>query len=792
VVPTPEATAGDLIGRGDELAGKRDLAGALEQYEQAVETDPASAEAVARASLALDQLGRRDEGVERLRRAADGRDWEAPGLVWLSRALTSLGETDSARQLARRATEQHPAAWVDDAFLATELARAWEALGDPERGLAVLDVAGAVVGADTGGRRARGNLLAGLGRHEEALSEYDAALAIEPDTEAELLLDTADAAHALHRDEDALARARRARRAGGLTVWTRFRLVDLLDQLGAKADAGQVLDDFVGSDDWKPDLGAAVALAVRLYAKERYKDAAVVLDHALADPTWAASDDANDAITWRALSRHLAGWSDKAVEDFDALDARGARVTRPWMRAFAGAAYLSTGRRDTALAYLDGIADAVPETRKLEVLLHTGIALAQLGRTDEAIGPLRQARDLALAAPRDAPDAAGTAALFLAMAVANQDRDEQARLLEEADRILPADNLEGRGLLRLQQAYRATNEKRWDDVVAVTDGLAERLVPSDRPVAHLVRGRALAECSRLDEALAELTEALSATDLEPEFRSNVLRLRGLVQGAHDDHALARDDFVDALALSGEAAKRRMLRILIAAEHARLGEHVAALAALDELETEDPEVLDTAEYWFRRTDVLASLGRGGELAAAARRLAMLDPSKRRYARWMELSAGFLHADWSSADAMNELAQDPPEDGDALDWVIAAVRPRLHGAGRCPGGAGPGCPAASPGGELPARAAGPDDDRHAPGRPRLVRRGRAARPGTGPHHAGPGPSPPRAGAARQRRQRAVGHRRVRVGCEDRCRPPGGHHRPAGGGRPRPSGAAVHPAG
>jgi tetratricopeptide (TPR) repeat protein len=489
-----DARASDLIARADELMNSGDAIGALNQYEQAMAADPANGEAVAGLASALGELGRRAEGVERLHRAAGARDWDARGLVWLALGLLTLDQADQARELARKATEQREEEWRGDGALATELAWVWIGLGDARQGLAVLDAAATAIGTDARAHWTRGHFLAELDRHEEALAEYDAALATESE-DAQVLLDSAFALRALGRGDQALDRARGSRRADGLDIRGRFRLVDLLDELGAPAEAGDVLDELTQIDAWKGGHAAAVKLAARLYGRNEPKKAIKVLDDVLADATWKASADANMAITWRALSLATAGDTTRAEADLETLDARGARTAEPGMRALAGFAEFAVGRRDAALAYFNGIADLVEDELRVPVLLQTGKALVQLGRLTEAVAPLRRAHSLA-ALPGGDPEAVGQAALFLEMALGGADRDEQTRLLDEADRLLPADNVQGRALLDLRRANRAVGDQQWDNVLALTDGLTGRLASLDRPVAHFLRRaipRSLAE-----------------------------------------------------------------------------------------------------------------------------------------------------------------------------------------------------------------------------------------------------------------------------------------------------------
>jgi tetratricopeptide (TPR) repeat protein len=227
-----DAKASDLIARGDELMNSGDATGALDQYEQAMAADPANGEAVAGLATALGGLGRRDEGVERLHRAAGAHDWDTQGLVWLARGMRTLDQADQARELVRKATEQREEEWRGDSTLATDLAWAWIGLGDARQGLAVLDAAATAIGTDARAHWTRGRCLAELDRHEEALAEYNVALATEAD-DPQVLLDSAFALRALDRGDQALDRARRSRRAAGLEIWGRFRLADLLGELGA-------------------------------------------------------------------------------------------------------------------------------------------------------------------------------------------------------------------------------------------------------------------------------------------------------------------------------------------------------------------------------------------------------------------------------------------------------------------------------------------------------------------------------------------------------------------------------
>jgi tetratricopeptide (TPR) repeat protein len=661
-------SARDSIARGDALMENGEPAAAVDEYQRAIALDVDDGEAAAGLALALAETNRADEGVEKLRQGAAAPGRSASYLVWIARGLAVLGQVDEARVLADRITAQREGEWGGDAG-AADLAQLWLDVGEPQRGLDVLDRAADAVGGSAQGHGTRGRCLARLERHVEAVSEYERALDTTPG-DAQTLLDAAASLLALERRQEALDWARRARQEGGLDVWGDLRLVEIVDGAGERAEAADMVAQIVARGVWRGSHPAAIALADQLFDHDLEPAALQVLETILADPAWAESDEAAPALRMRAVVLARSGDLVRAVADLDALAARGSPVEEPALRYFAASAYLAAGRPETALTHLDGLAEVAAEDARPSVLLLTGTALVAAGRGADAVAPLREARSLA-SGPGGDPGVAGTAALFLAVALGAEDRPMQSALLTEADRLLPPDDA-NRPLLRLKTVDIAVNEQRTSDALALSEGLADVVQPGDRPVALLLRARALLQAARQEEARAALDAALASEPEPPApFTATLLIWRAVVHHAAGDHDKARDDLVHASELVTAPEQRREVAVMLAGAHAKLGDYAAALGVLDGLAAEDPPALDRTAYWELRAECLLGLDRFREALTAAERVAELDPAKRRFVQFLRLGLTGLALDWSSfAETLAELRTSPPDDASALDWLVTA--------------------------------------------------------------------------------------------------------------------------
>ena len=170
--------------RGVALLGLGRAGDAVAAQQQALSLDPNYAEAHANLGLALMELGQRDDAIESYRRAIALKPDYANAHSQLALALAATGRLDEALESAQRAVLLRPMSAAAQHTLGgvqMELGRLEEAVESFRKAVQIRP--------DPAAYRNLGNVLAGLGRHRDAASALEAAIAGNPrDATAHLAL----------------------------------------------------------------------------------------------------------------------------------------------------------------------------------------------------------------------------------------------------------------------------------------------------------------------------------------------------------------------------------------------------------------------------------------------------------------------------------------------------------------------------------------------------------------------------------------------------------------------------
>jgi tetratricopeptide (TPR) repeat protein len=665
-----EPGAADLIRMADE---SHDESATLELYERAVAAEPENGEAIFGVAISLRALGRQQDALARVRSVLKEGRLDAAGQVWAAAALAALGEAAEATRLLERVQVDDSTWWSGSIDAALHLAQAWSVIEHPDRVVEVLSCALATGAPADDGTLREARLLLGrslfqLDRWSDGLKESDAVLAHDPG-DAEALLESAKALIHLNRVPEGIDRIRRAVRTEVIDHAGLMVAIDLLSGVEATDDAtkpASILAQIESAAD-SQDRDVALSLAGAWLAQGDASRACRLLDVALADPTFVASGDGATALQLRVVALVRSGDAVRAVADLGTLHSRGSDPTEPNLRLSAGIAYNGVGRFDDALSTLTGLPDTVSENLR-------PLALYHLGLTTEATGDPTAAEPLFQEAYSLATDRTlkGSAALHLALVLPRTRLEDREHLLEEADKLLPGDSTELRTLLDWARATQAVLGERWADVLALTEDLAARVGAPLRPTVIAMRARALIRCQRLDDAAAILDECLQTDEAAPTARYDLLVLRGGVRRQLRRRDEARSDFADALKLADDPDQQLQLQLWIAQIDLALGRSAAALATLDSLASGSSQAESIPQYWDLRTAALFSVGDGPGTVEAARRLAEVDPTKQRQARFAEVIAGaMLDGSSNLGTALAEFAEEPPKGSSASDWLITAI-------------------------------------------------------------------------------------------------------------------------
>ena len=150
---------------------------AVPQFEQAVQLEPTSVEALVNLGRALEQSGRVPEAIAAFRRARDANREDLPAARHLSRLLVSSGGATEAETVATTAAER----WPEDPQLRYTIGIARLMLDRPGDALEPLRRAVAIDPAYAAAHNALGIALARTGDRAGAIEHFERAVEIEPD-----------------------------------------------------------------------------------------------------------------------------------------------------------------------------------------------------------------------------------------------------------------------------------------------------------------------------------------------------------------------------------------------------------------------------------------------------------------------------------------------------------------------------------------------------------------------------------------------------------------------------------
>jgi protein O-GlcNAc transferase len=386
-----------------------------------------------------------------------------------------------------------------------------------------------------------------------------------------------------------------------------------LHRAGRFADAAALCASVL---EGEPHNGRALRLAsLAACARQRWDEAAVLLQHALAAEPADATLHAHHGVVLRRLGR-----VDEAVQAHErALSLQPGLVDA---RFNLGNAHLELGRAAQALAEYDEVLRT--RTDYSEATRNRCLALLQLGRAGEATAGYR-------AALTDDPDDA-TLLFGLGNALAADGRPAEAlgafeRTLQIDERYVAAWNNRGNALRVLGRPEQALTS--YERALEVNPGDAD---------AQLNRARALIALRRLDEALRSLSSLL---EKRPDHADTWCVMGNVLQDMRRlDGAIARYD--RALALAPKHVESLLGRANSRADKGALDDAIADYEAFLAVCPSEPFV---AGEWLRtrmracdwrdldaqRRALANGLARGEPLATPLAIMGMLDdPTLQRRA------------------------------------------------------------------------------------------------------------------------------------------------------------------
>jgi protein O-GlcNAc transferase len=336
-----DTAASALLQDAATLRRRGALAEAAECYKQAVQAEPANADALAGLAQVSCELGRFAEGIGYLRRvlAIDPRRGQAHLLLGMALALEG---------------------------------QAQEALASFERAIACEPTL-----ADAHGNR--GDVLVTLGRPVEAVASYDRALELEPGS-IENWCNRGATLHDLKRYDAAIASYDRALALKPDFPEVHVNRGNALVSLGRRDDAVAAYDEALAL---VPDnVDALLRRASALAKLERHADALASYDRVLA-----IRPDDVAALMGRGIALIELKRREDALADFERLLAADPRN----VDALNNRGYIlnALGRGEEALASCDQALRLDPA--HAEALNNRGVTLADLGRTRDAIVSYDQA-----------------------------------------------------------------------------------------------------------------------------------------------------------------------------------------------------------------------------------------------------------------------------------------------------------------------------------------------------------------------------------------------------------------
>ena len=371
---------------------------------------------------------------------------------------------------------------------------ALRALGRPEEALAAYEAALRIKPDDAEIHASRGVVLKALGRFEEAIAAYDAALRIKPD-DAETHSNRGNALQELGRFEEALAAYDTALRIKPELAALHYNRGNALQALGRLEES---LVSYDAALRIKPDYAQAHSnRGVVLKALGRFEEAVTAYDAALR-----INPDLAEAHSNRGNALEGLGRFEEAVAAYDTALRINPDVTEAHFNR--GNALVVLGRVEEALAAYEAVLRIKPDLA--EAHSNRGNALKELGRFEEALA----AYDTALRIRPDYAQARSNRGVTLK---ALGHFEEALAAYDAALRIKPDD---------AQAHYNRGNALeelgRFEEALASYDA-ALRIKP-DYAEAQSNRGNALQDLGRFEEALAAYEAALRIDPDYAEAQSN--------------------------------------------------------------------------------------------------------------------------------------------------------------------------------------------------------------------------------------------------------------------------------
>jgi tetratricopeptide (TPR) repeat protein len=524
----------------DSLDGFREAAAALPG-------DVLLLEEWARARMAL---GRHIEALELLQQAVALAAATARTHATLAECHEALGNADQAVHAFAAAVALDP----NDPVVQASLGRNSVAIGNRDGAIDALERSTSLDGAVLDNWLLLGAQLLEAERAEEALSAFDAAVAVDPES-VEALRGRSLSLVALGRVADGIVASERwSTRAPG--VESLGTLGQLLLSAGRGREAVQSLEAALGFGKTSVQVGLLLAAAYQ--AAGRPADARAVLEpvHAVHP----ANVEVLRLLAQLQLSLRDAGRAAETVRT-----ALRHAPNDAGLHALSASAQLTMGNEAGAIASFEQALWLDPENPKLRVMM--GETLRRMGRTRDAVSSLRAAIH----------QDQGNARAHFELGWAMEDDGDAAGAAECYGRCIALDASNAGAHFRLgllQQAAGKLND------AATSLRRAVELEP-DFAEAHMAAGEVLEAIADLDGALFALRSALR---LSPEHTPTLLALARIYQKADRPH--------DAVPVLEQALQQdpsnAQARFALAKNLTLTGRRADALGALHRLVEDDPQ------------------------------------------------------------------------------------------------------------------------------------------------------------------------------------------------------------
>lgn len=382
----PGVATSIMIGRA--LLESGDPAGALPYYRRAWEADPTSLESGIRLSEVAVMAGETELALEVLGALSEQDPTNIPVGIRLARLHFVRGQFGEARDLGELLYAEHP----DDLQVLELRLDLQEGARDFEAALETTDEIMARSGDSAGWRVRRGNLLAALGRNEEAEAEWREALEIDPDaTDASSRL--IDLLIRQGRQAELMEELQRRVDAGIAEPRQAAALADLYLREGRLDEAAAVLVPLAASGDL--DRAGELHLISLLGDLGRHEEALTLLENvALEDPDRASIHRLRGELLFDGGDADGAEASLRRALELDPSD-NEARVTLLLVLSSRDPSLLDPGR-ERGGEFDEMLALAGVEIDGLSLRQHflVGAMLRRQARYEEALPFLRRAAGL--------------------------------------------------------------------------------------------------------------------------------------------------------------------------------------------------------------------------------------------------------------------------------------------------------------------------------------------------------------------------------------------------------------